>query len=126
MIKTKQKILFLFLICFLIYCALTIGQSWDEKFLLIQGKITLNYLFSLGKIDTDLLHREYYAPIYYSLKFLLMQIFPIKYQIEVSHIINLIFSLSAVIAIKKLSKELFNENVGKIVFLILFFLPSFF
>ena len=126
MIKTKQKILFLFLVCFSIYCALTIGQGWDEVALITQGKITLDYLLSLGKIDTDTLRREYYAPIYYSLKFLLMQIFPIKYQFDASHLINLIFSLSAIIGIKKLSKELFNENVGRIVFLILFFYPSFF
>ena len=31
MIKTKQKILFLFLISFSIYCALTIGYGWDEQ-----------------------------------------------------------------------------------------------
>tara|TARA_Y100000310_G_scaffold173049_1_gene173167 strand:+ start:38 stop:1618 length:1581 start_codon:yes stop_codon:yes gene_type:complete len=126
MIKTKNKIFFLFLVCFSIYCALSIGQSWDEVALLTQGKITLDYLLSLGRIDTDTLRREYYSPIYYSLKFLLMQIFPIKYQFESSHLINLIFSLSAIIGIKKLCKELFNDDVGKIVFLILFFYPSFF
>ena len=126
MIKTKQKILFLFLVCFSIYCALAIGQGWDEEFLIIQGRITLNYLLSLGRIDVDLHLRQYYSPIYYSLKSLLSQIFPIYYKIEVSHLINLIFSLSAIIAIKKLSTELFNENVGNYVFLILFFYPIFF
>jgi hypothetical protein len=126
MTNTKQKILFLFLICFSIYCALTIGRAWDEGFLLTQGKITLNYLLSLGEVDVDLFRREYHSAIYYSLKYLLIQIFPIKYQYETSHIINLIFSLSTIIAIKKLVKELFNENVGKIVFLILFFYPIFF
>ncbi len=126
MIKTKQRTLFLFLIIFSVYCALTIGKSWDEGFLINQGKIVINYLLSLGKIDDDIFRREYYSPIYYSLKFLFIQIFPIKYQIEASHLINLIFSLSAVVGIKKLSKELFNENVGKIVFLILFFYPAFF
>ena len=126
MIKKKQKILFLFLIVFSTYCALTIGQGWDEETLITQGKIAINYLLSLGKIEIDIFRREYYSPIYYSLKFLLIQIFPIKYQIEVSHIINLVFSLSAIIGIKKISKELFNENVAKIVFLILFFYPIFF
>ena len=126
MIKIKQKILFLFLVCFSIYCALAIGQAWDEEFLVNQGRITLDYLLSLGRIDVDLHLREYYSPIYYSLKFLLTQIFPIYYKIEVSHLINLIFSLSVVIAIKKLSKELFNESVGNYVFLILFFYPIFF
>ena len=111
MIKTKQKILFLFLIIYSIYCALTIGYGWDEATLIAQGKNAINYLLSLGKIEIDIFRREYYSPIYYSLKFLLIQIFPIKYQIEASHIINLIFSLSAIIGIKKISKELFNENV---------------
>ena len=110
MIKTKQKILFLFLIIYSIYCALVIGQGWDEETLITQGKIAINYLLSLGKIDIDIFRREYYSPIYYSLKFLLIQIFPIKYQIEVSHIINLVFSLSAIIGIKKISKELLNKN----------------
>ena len=73
MIKTKQKILFLFLIIFSIYCALTIGYGWDEQTLLMQGKIAINYLFSLGKIDVDIFRREYYSPIYYSLKFLFIQ-----------------------------------------------------
>ena len=88
MIKTKQKILFLFLIIFSIYCALTIGQGFDEGALLNQGKIAINYLSSLGKIEIDIFRHEYCSPIYYSSKFLLMQIFPIKYQIESSHIIN--------------------------------------
>ena len=111
MIKLKQKILFLFLIVFSIYCALSIGQSWDEEFLINQGRIALNYLFSLGRIDIDIELREYYSPIYYTLKFLLSQIFPFSYKVEVSHLINLIFSLSTVIAVKKLSKELFNELI---------------
>tara|TARA_Y100000590_G_scaffold322405_1_gene365093 strand:- start:6417 stop:7997 length:1581 start_codon:yes stop_codon:yes gene_type:complete len=126
MIKAKQKILFLFLVIFSIYCALVIGQGWDEETLITQGKIAINYLLSLGKIDIDIFRREYYSPIYYSLKFLLIQIFPIKYHIEASHMINLAFSLGAIIGIKKIGKELFNENVGKIVFLILFFYPIFF
>ena len=126
MIKIKQKILFFFLICFSIYCALSVGQVWDEEFLAKQGRITLNYLFSLGRVDEDILLREYYSPIYYSTKFLLSQIFPVYYKIEVSHLINLIFSLSTVVAAKKLTKELFNESVGNYVFLILFFYPSIF
>ena len=126
MIKKKQKILFLFFICFSIYCALTIGQGWDEETLINQGKIAINYLLSLGRIEVDIFRREYYSPIYYSLKFLFIQILPIKYQIEASHVINLFFSLGTIIGIKKICKELFNENVGKIVFLLLFFYPIFF
>ena len=105
MIKTKQKILFLFLIIFSIYCALSIGQAWDEPTLTTLGKIAINYLLSLGIIDIDIFRREYYSPIYYSLKFLLIQIFPIKYHIEASHMINLAFSLGAIIGIKKFGRS---------------------
>ena len=124
--KRSHKIFLLFLLIFSIYCALTIGKSWDENTQLFIGKVTLDYLFSLGKIDNVYLYREFYSPIYWSLNYLLTQIFPSKYQIEASHLINLIFSLSAIIGIGKLSKELFNQKVGKIVFLILFFYPIFF
>ena len=51
---------------------------------------------------------------------------PSKYQIEVSYLINLVFSLSTIVALSKLTKELFNKKVGKIIFLILFFYPIFF
>jgi len=126
MVNKKQKILLFFLVVFLLYCSISIGQSWDEPHHLIQGKITLNYLFSLGKIDIDLFRREYYSAIYWSLNFLLTQIFPKSYQIESSHLINMIFSLSTIFAIQKVSKELFNKKVGKIIFLILLFYPIFF
>ena len=124
--KKNYTIFFFFLIIFSIYCSLTIGKSWDEGAHLTLAKITLDYLFSLGKIDTSTLLREQYSPIYWSLQYLLTQMFPSGYQIEVVHITNLIFSLSAIVGIGKLSKELFNQKIGKIVFLVLFFYPIFF
>ena len=126
MSKKKQIILLFFLFLFSLYCAVTIGQSWDEQFHLLQGKITFDYLFSFGRIDKDIFYREFYSPIYWSIQYFFTQIFPSKYQIESSHLINLIFSLSAIFAIGKVSKELFNKKVSKIVFLILFFYPVFF
>ena len=69
MIKKKQKILFLFLAIFSIYCALSIGQGWDEHALNLFGKITINYLLSLGRIEGDWFRSEFHSPIYYSLKF---------------------------------------------------------
>jgi len=126
MAKQKQKILFFFLFIFSVYCALTIGQTWDEGADLIKGKITLNYLFSLGEIDNKTLYRENYSPIYWSLLYFLTKIFPSQYQIEVSHLINSFLSLGTIFAIRKLSKELFNYKVGNLVFLILFFYPIFF
>ena len=85
MIKTKKNYLFLFLILFSIYCSVSIGQAWDEGHLLLQGKIVAKYLLSLGNINEDIFIREYYSPIYYSLKYLFIQIFPINYQIEANH-----------------------------------------
>jgi len=126
MSKKKQTILLFFLFLFSSYCALTIGQSWDEGFHFLQGKITVNYLLSLGKIDKDIFYREFYSPIYWSIQYFLTLIAPAKYQIASGHMVNLIFSISAIFAIGKVSKELFNKKVSKIVFLVLFFYPVFF
>ena len=62
MIKEIEKVLLCFLILFSVYCALTIGETWDEAFHLKQGKITLDYLFSLGTInDEELFYRRFYS-----------------------------------------------------------------
>ena len=124
--KKIQIITIFFLFLFSVYCALSIGQSWDEGFHLLQGKITFDYLSSLGRIDNDIFYREFYSPIYWSIQYFLTKIFPIRYQIESSHFVNLIFSLSAIIATSKISSELFNKKVAKITFVILFFYPIFF
>ena len=124
--KKKQSILLFFLFFFSVYCALVIGKSWDEGFAIRQGKSTLDYLFSLGKINEYFWGREYYSGIYWSLQYLLTTTFPLKYQIEINHLVNLIFSLATIVGISQLGKELFNKKVGKIVFLILFFYPIFF
>ena len=124
--KTKQKILLFFLFSFSVYCALIIGQSWDEIPHFIYAKVTLNYLFSLGSLNEEILYREFHSTLYWSLQYLLTKVFPSQYIIEVGHLINLFFSFSTIIGIGKIAKELFNKNVGKIVFLILFFYPIFF
>ena len=118
MTKLNQRILFFLLILFSLYCAVTVGQTWDEHFHIIQGKVTFNYLLSLGRIDDDIFRREYYSAFYWSIKYFLTQIFPTNFHIEANHIINLFFSLSIVIGIKKICKELFNIKVSNIVFLL--------
>ena len=122
----KQKIFLFFLFLFSVYCALTIGQSWDEGYHYLHGKTTLQYLLSFGRIDNDLYYREYYSSIYWSLKYFILKIFPFRYEFEVGQLINLFFSLATIFGIKKVCNELFNKKVGKIVFLILFFYPVFF
>ncbi len=127
MIKSYKKLVFIILIFFSSYCAITIGFSWDEGFLIKQGKNTADYLLSLGLNDQDNLFRsEFYSPIYYSLRYLFVQSIPAAYQIEANHLVNLFFSLATIIGIKKICELFFNKEVGKLVFLVLFFFPAFF
>ena len=126
-IKKNNQIIILFLaFLFAAYCAIKIGASWDEKFHINQGKITLDYLLSLGNIDKEFLYRESYSPIYWSLLYFITKIFPSQFQIEISHLVNLCFSFATIIGLAKIGKELFNSTVGKIIFFILFFYPVFF
>ena len=62
MSKKKQIILLFFLFSFSTYCAISIGQSWDEGFHLYQGKITLDYLFSFGRIEMRYLFENFIHP----------------------------------------------------------------
>jgi hypothetical protein len=126
MSKKKKNISLIILIIFSIYCSLSIGLALDEQHQIIHGKITLDYLFSLGKIDKYFDMREYYSTIYWSLLYFITEIFPSKYETEVSHLVNLIFSFAVIFGIGKVSKELFNKKVGEIIFVILFFYPIFF
>ena len=127
MSKKNRKFVFYILIIFSSFCAVSIGSSWDEGFLINQGKITINYLLSLGLSDPDyIFRREFYSPIYYSLRYLFVQAFPIAYHLEVGHLVNLFFSITTIVGIKKICEEFFNKEVGVLVFLILFFFPCLF
>jgi len=126
-IKKNNQIIILFLaFLFAAYCAIKTGASWDDRAHINQGKIIIDYLFSLGNIDEKMLYRENYSAIYWSLLYLITKIFPSQFQIEISHLVNLCFSFATIIGLTKICKELFNSTVGKIVFFILFFYPVFF
>ena len=125
-INKYRNLLIYILFLFSAYCAVTVGQSWDEGFHIIQGKIILNYLLSFGNIDKELLYRENYSSLYWSLSYLLTKIFPLEFEIQASHIINSSFAFACIFGFGKLNKEIFNKNIGKIVFVILFFYPIFF
>ena len=124
--RTKQNILLFILILFSAYCAITIGESWDDGTEVKKGEVTIDYLFSLGKIDNYYTLREIYSPIYWSLLYIVSEIFPSQYENEVIRLTNLIVSLSTIFGVGKIGKELFNEKVGKITFLIFFLYPIFF
>jgi len=126
MSKKKKYIILSILITFSIYCSLTIGQSLDEHYHLLQGKITLDYLFSLGKMDKDIAYHEYYSTIYWSFLYLITELFPSKFETDISHLVNLFFSFATIFGIAKITRVLFNKKVGSLVFIILFFYPVFF
>ena len=124
--KKEKNILLIILITFSVYCSLILGETWDQEDNLIRGKITLDYLFSLGRIHYDIFARENYSTIYWTLLYFITKIFPSNYQIEITNLTNLFFSICAIFGIKKLCKELFNKKIGEITFLILFLYPTFF
>ena len=91
-----------------------------------RGKIAIDYLLSLGKVEKNIGAREFYSPMYWSIQYFLTSIFPNKYQIQIVHLINLICSLITILGIGKISKELFNSQIGKITSILLFLFPIFF
>ena len=113
-LNLNKKLFYYSLILFSSYSAITLGQTWDEGHLSKQGQITLNYLLSLGRIDEYIFRREYYSPIYYSLKYLFLQIFPMKYQFEVNHLINLSFSLVQFLGLHKCVKNYLIKKLQKL------------
>ena len=96
MTKIKKNILLFFLIIFSFYCAIIIGQTWDEYTEILKGKNAIEYLFSFGEIDNKNSYRQYYSPIYWSLLYIFTKQFPSNYLVESIHVINLIFSLSTI------------------------------
>ncbi len=124
-VKVKNLIIFLFF-SFAVYCALVVGQSWDEFYHTDLGKRNLVYLLTLGRVESYLGYSQYYSSFYWSLQYFFSQLFSIKYQTEINHLINLLFSFSTLFALNKIGKQLFNKEIGKIFFFLLFFYPSFF
>ena len=124
--KKSNNIILFILISFSVYTALIVGETWDESYEILRGKVTIEYLFSLGQIDNYISDRERNSNLYYSILYFLTNVFPNKYQIESSHLINLFFSISAIFGLGKICRELFNKQVGNIAFFLLFIFPIFF
>jgi hypothetical protein len=124
--KKKKNIIIFFLFLFAAYSSITIGQSWDEAFHLLQGKITADYLVTFGYIDNPLYYREYYSPIYFSFTYLITNLFPNSLEIQINHLINTTISFTALFGLAKITRKLFNKKTSYFAFLILFFYPIFF
>ena len=128
MLKKVEISTLIILIIFAFYCALTIGSSWDESYEMTIGKERLKYLFSFGSYKDYEFYRyeEFYPGFYNTLAIFVTKIFPNKYEIEIWHLTNTIFSISTVFGIYKITSNLFDKKVGKIVFLLCFLNPIFF
>ena len=51
----------------------------------------------------DYADQRYYPGLYNTLSIFVTKMFPIKYQIEIIHIVNLVFGISTIIGISKIS-----------------------
>ena len=115
------------LIIFAFFCSLIIGSSWDEFFEMKMGKERLKYLFSFGSYKSfDFYNSRFYPGFYNTLAIFFSKMLPQKFEIEVWHLTNCIFSILAIFGISKISSVLFNKKIGKIVFLLSFLNPIFF
>jgi len=115
------------LLLYAFYCAISIGISWDELAHMERGNERLKYILSFGTYDyINYRDQKFYPGFYNTLVTFFTKFFPKKYEIETLHVGNFIFSISTIFAISKISKELFNKDVSKIVFILCFFNPIFF
>ena len=122
-----NNVILCLLIVYSIFCALIIGISWDELAHLDSGNERLKYLFSFGSHDyLDYRNYHFYPGFYDTSVTFLTKMFPKKYEIETLHLTNLLFSILTIFGISRISNELFNKKVGKIVFLLCFLNPVFF
>ena len=124
---SKKNIFFYSLIFFGIYCSVFIGASYDEFFHHDNGERRLKYLLSFGVFEYyEILHFRYYPGLYDTLSYFLSIAFPLKFKIEVFHLINFLISLSSIIALTKVVKIFFDKKISYIFFLLTFFNPIFF
>ena len=57
------------LIIFASYCALSIGSSWDQEFVMTRGEERLKYIFSLGSYGSSTMwerHTEDFIPGFFA------------------------------------------------------------
>ena len=125
--KIYINIFLCFIILFSIYSAVLIGIGWDEGALIEIARLRLEYLLSFGFADYKALWFSHYYPGTYPVVVMFItQLFHKSYVVEIFHILNSFIGISAIFGISKIARELFNRNVGYIVFLISFFNPVFF
>ena len=115
MSKKAEISIIALLIIFAFYCALSIGSSWDEIFVMTRGEERLKYLFSLGSYESSYTlytpNERFYPGFYPTVATFFKNMFPKKYEIEAWHLINSLFSIFTFFGIYKISSILFNKKV---------------
>ena len=119
------------LLIFAFYCALSIGISWDFDPEVNRGNERLKYILFQNSFEDYILASwnigdEFYPAFYTTLTSFIAHLFPKKYEFEIWQLTNSIFSILTVFGIYRISSNLFNKKVGKIVFLLCFLNPIFF
>ena len=126
--KSLSNFFLIFFFVFAIFNSLHIGISWDEGAYLLLGQERLDYLLSLGfdKVKEPFWNSKYFPGVSHTISAFLISFFPEEMEYEIFHLINLCISIVTIFGVYKLSKELFNKDVAKILFLICLFYPIFF
>ena len=131
MLKKVEISTLTLLFIFVFYCALTIGISWDLEMEIERGNERLKYIlfqnsFENYVIATKHIGGQYYPAFYTTFASFVAKLFPKKYEFEIWQLTNSLFSILTVFGIYRISSNLFNKKVGKIVFLLCFLNPIFF
>ena len=119
------------LLIFAFYCAISIGISWDFEMEVNRGNERLKYLFFQSsfenyKLAVSRVGEEFYPGFYTTLVSFIAKMFPKEYEFETWQLTNSLFSVLTVFGIYRISRNLFNKKVGKIIFLLYFLNPIFF
>ena len=128
MTKKNNLIFLTALLLYSLYCTLQLGYTWDVIFHYELGKDRLDYLFSLGsnEINESVTVRKFYTGAYSTISAFFVQFFPKEYNLEALYIFNLIFSTLSIFGIYKITRTLFNKQIGQITFILCFFNPIYF
>ena len=108
---TLKNLLLSIIFLYILYCSIVIGNMWDSAYHLAQGKNKLNYLFSFGKINKELVWDKYIPGISFTITAFFTNLMPKKFEFEMLHVLNMFISLSGVYGISKIAKILFDKRV---------------
>ena len=131
MFKKIEIFVVSFLIVFIFFCAINIGHSWDLEMEINRGNERLKCVFFLSSIENYIassrnIGDEFYPAFYTTLVSFFSKLMPKKYEFETWQSINSLIGVFTVFGIYRITKILFNKQVGKIVFILCILNPIFF